>query len=55
MPGWEGGEGGPRNWEAEERSERRDMDRLKGNDETESLRPPELAGNRQKNNNIQLY
>ena len=31
---------------------RRDRDRLKGNDETESLRPPELAGNRQK---IQNY
>ena len=34
--------------EAAGRSEGRDRDRLKGNDETESLRPPELAGNRQK-------
>ena len=31
-----------------ERIEGRDRVRLKGNDETESLRPPELAGNRQK-------
>ena len=34
--------------EAAELRSRRDRDRLKGNDETESLRPPELAGNRQK-------
>ena len=33
--------------EAAELRLRRDRDRLKGNDETESLRPPELAGNRQ--------
>ena len=32
-----------------ERIEGRDRVRLKGNDETESLRPPELASNRQKN------
>ena len=31
-----------------ERIEGRDRVRLKGNDETESLRPPELASNRQK-------
>ena len=37
--------------EAAELRSRRDRDRLKGNDETESLRPPELAGNRQKNKN----
>ena len=32
-----------------ERIEGRDRDRLKGNGETESLEPPELAANRQKN------
>ena len=32
-----------------ERIEGRDRVRLKGNDETESLRPPELAANRKKN------
>ena len=37
------------------RIEGRDRDRLKGNGETESLRPPELAGNRQKNINYYYY
>ena len=48
-----GGCGG-RNWVGilvAERIEGRDRVRLKGNDETESLRPPELATNRQKNKN----
>ena len=34
-----------------ERIDGRDRVRLRGNDETESLRPPELASNRQKNKN----
>ena len=38
-----------------ERIEGRDRVRLKGNDETESLRPPELASNRQKNKKIPAF